>query len=67
LSSVVFGVIACGSTRSSMTAGLPEAMARLSAGANCAVSSTISPTQPNERANTANWGLAISVPITRPG
>ena len=49
-SSVVFGVIACGSMRTSITAGFPEATQRSNAGPNCAVSSTISPTQPNERA-----------------
>src|SRR5258708_1624613 len=49
-SSVVLGVIACGSRRISITAGLPEARQRSMAGANWAVSSTISPTAPKERA-----------------
>src|SRR5207237_3573664 len=56
LSSVVLGVIACGSMRSSITAGLPEAIARASAGADRAVSATTSPTQPNAHAHTANTG-----------
>ena len=46
--SVVLGEIASGSMRTSISAGLPAAIARVNAGANCAVLSTVSPCAPND-------------------
>lgn len=48
--SVVLGVMASGSIRSSITPALPEASTRSKADANCAVSYTSSPTAPKDRA-----------------
>ena len=45
---VVLGEIASGSMRTSISAGLPAAIARVNAGANCAVLSTVSPCAPND-------------------
>ena len=48
--SVARGVIASGSTRSSITAGRPDATARSNAGANSSVRSTTSPWPPKASA-----------------
>src|SRR5437016_3005013 len=65
--SVVAGVMASGSMRSSRIAGLPEARARSNAGAKSSVRSTTSPCAPNARAYAAKSGFLSSVPNTRPG
>src|SRR5207248_2295855 len=65
--SVVRGLIASGSIRSSSTADVPAASARSNAAGNAAVSVTVSPCAPNARAYAAKSGLTRSVPTTWPG
>src|SRR5690606_29476263 len=61
---VARGVIASGSILTSMTAGLPDARVRSSAGSNSAVAVTHSPCAPYARASAAKSGLRSIVPET---